>query len=629
MRLAIYPALHIADLFVCPSVGRDQLEVRVWTRNAGPKDQRVTLRASLAAWQGGTWKYPEFPAVETVVPPPQRSKELTLGPVKWGLGPESYWWPNIPFRDDYRATLHWLSLAVSVDGKVSARAAASGSVSSACRRPLLLHRQRRALHELRRQQQLRPGGRVRLLDRDALLPAAARRCKGCWRPGALPADRLRIRMRLSTSRAHAHTCWKRPTRPASCSIPRAARGATAPRSSISSISGRSCRRRSAPAAIIRAWPATRWPTSRCPRGSKRPIAPGRGLIDAAREADDTRPLVFEVNPGIGTGPVPGMKGGRAADAALRSGRSRRRSSAQAWANAPGPPKVWGPSPTWRRRCGSTTGPISPPGAGSTSGRTSLEGMNHQRHPWKTNDHDDRTDRVDGWDSPIVTSVQRALHPYLVLDRAGGGPVANPPAACRRANRRVAPPASLPGRQYGRAGRRVVQRRLVGTGARTALAGTLGHARRRDPLRGSQRTDRGRAPVSTPRAPLSFPCRRPSPAREKLCLVLDPSRQERWCIVTTISACRSIRRSNPSNSGSITPDVPNPSKAQRKVMTMSNRSDRVTRRRMMQAGAEPSPPLPPAVPAPWGPTPVPAKRPAKAWSARAASGNRWSVGATSR
>jgi len=46
----------------------------------------------------------------------------------------------------------------------------------------------------------------------------------------------------------------------------------------------------------------------------------------------------------------------------------------------------------------------------------LEGMNHDLHAWKPQDHADRKDGVDGWGSPIVTFTQRSLHPYLVQDR---------------------------------------------------------------------------------------------------------------------------------------------------------------------------------------------------------------------
>ena len=31
---------------------------------------------------------------------------MTLGPVTWGLGATSYWWPNVPYVQGYRAKLH-------------------------------------------------------------------------------------------------------------------------------------------------------------------------------------------------------------------------------------------------------------------------------------------------------------------------------------------------------------------------------------------------------------------------------------------------------------------------------------------------------------------------------------------
>ncbi len=48
----------------------------------------------------------------------------------------------------------------------------------------------------------------------------------------------------------------------------------------------------------------------------------------------------------------------------------------------------------------------------------LEGMSHDRHPWKYNNHPDRSDGVDGWGSPVVSYVHQSLHPYLVLSHEG-------------------------------------------------------------------------------------------------------------------------------------------------------------------------------------------------------------------
>ena len=45
----------------------------------------------------------------------------------------------------------------------------------------------------------------------------------------------------------------------------------------------------------------------------------------------------------------------------------------------------------------------------------LEGMNHDLHAWKPQDHPDRADGIDGWGSPLVEFTQRSLHPYLLQD----------------------------------------------------------------------------------------------------------------------------------------------------------------------------------------------------------------------
>jgi hypothetical protein len=42
-------------------------------------------------------------------------------------------------------------------------------------------------------------------------------------------------------------------------------------------------------------------------------------------------------------------------------------------------------------------------------------MSQERHPWRFNNYGNRRDGVDGWNSPIVKSVQRALDPFLVVD----------------------------------------------------------------------------------------------------------------------------------------------------------------------------------------------------------------------
>ena len=56
----------------------------------------------------------------------------------------------------------------------------------------------------------------------------------------------------------------------------------------------------------------------------------------------------------------------------------------------------------------------------------LEGMNHDRHPWKVNNHPDRRDKTNGWGSPLIRFVQESMTPYLLIDHELGAmqPVKN-------------------------------------------------------------------------------------------------------------------------------------------------------------------------------------------------------------
>jgi len=45
----------------------------------------------------------------------------------------------------------------------------------------------------------------------------------------------------------------------------------------------------------------------------------------------------------------------------------------------------------------------------------LQGMSHDLHAWRPQDHTDRTDGIDGWGSPIVEFAHRSLHRYLIQD----------------------------------------------------------------------------------------------------------------------------------------------------------------------------------------------------------------------
>ena len=111
-KLLVYPQVYITEAFVRPSVTAGTLACDVWVRNASASPQAITLSGALASWNGDPWSYPALPATSVTLAANTTTK-LTLGPVNWGLGPDSYWWPNVPYRPGYTAKLHLLNLAIA------------------------------------------------------------------------------------------------------------------------------------------------------------------------------------------------------------------------------------------------------------------------------------------------------------------------------------------------------------------------------------------------------------------------------------------------------------------------------------------------------------------------------------
>ncbi len=76
----------------------------------------VVVSAELAAWQGVPKHYPALPT-NSITSEAGKIRKVEVRGVPWTLGPASYWWPNIPYRSDYRPQLHWLHLTLSERGK--------------------------------------------------------------------------------------------------------------------------------------------------------------------------------------------------------------------------------------------------------------------------------------------------------------------------------------------------------------------------------------------------------------------------------------------------------------------------------------------------------------------------------
>ncbi len=116
--LHVYPDVYISDAFVRTSVTNDTLTYDVSITNTGTMSQQVTLSGSLGSWNCDTFTYPAIPDTP-VTAAPGTTTTTTIGPIKWGLGTTSYWWPNVPYQSDYQARLHNLTLQVKSGGKVT------------------------------------------------------------------------------------------------------------------------------------------------------------------------------------------------------------------------------------------------------------------------------------------------------------------------------------------------------------------------------------------------------------------------------------------------------------------------------------------------------------------------------
>jgi hypothetical protein len=112
--LRVVPALHVSDAFVRTDVAADKISVDVWVKNDGSATANGTVAVALSSWTCDALSYPTLPPVPVSVPRGTIVK-ATIGPVTWGLGPSSYWWPNVPYTQGYRAKLHNARVTVTPD----------------------------------------------------------------------------------------------------------------------------------------------------------------------------------------------------------------------------------------------------------------------------------------------------------------------------------------------------------------------------------------------------------------------------------------------------------------------------------------------------------------------------------
>ncbi|MEI8235224.1 MAG: sugar-binding domain-containing protein [Verrucomicrobiota bacterium] len=421
VRLALYPSVHIRELFVRPSVSGKSLAYDVWVANASGTEREVILKGGLSSWDKRTWSYPALPD-RTVRLAPGEVRKVTIEGVPWTLGPESYWWPNIPFREDYSATLHWLKLTLAQDGKV-----------------LHQRQQRFGFVEYQEGPFYYTVNGVRFTsfsDTNSFGQVGEYDCwteTPCFQPPALSA--------VNGLHGEFKGCpetWKRYQRIGfnsmrlSTSVPTPYMLETADEAGYMLIpeggswGNNTCKfdksnfgaQLQALIRVARNHPSVaRYSTCNesLPKDFASPKNEWRWLIDSALEVDATRPLVCEVNPNL-TGRVTGMNSGHAFlmehyMPVVRDEGHLRGMGECAWTTDGMAPfayqalemrlKDWAHFAPW---------------SWVNFWPNFLEGMNTARHPWLSNNYGDRHDGVDGWGSPIVQAVQWALHPYLVIDR---------------------------------------------------------------------------------------------------------------------------------------------------------------------------------------------------------------------
>ncbi len=408
VRLVSRPPQYVRDVSVRTSVKRDTLSFDVTVANAGDRPVELQLQAALSSWNTLPWKYPPIPPRSVTVPAHGETKVVVDG-IRWGLGPKSFWWPNVPFREDYRAQLHVLHLGLNEDGKTVAEKNQRFGFVEHAEGPYYY-----TVNGVRVNGFSDATAEPQLSEFDAYaqLPAyqTAPACRETWKRF--------MRLGINSNRVHQST-------PTDLMLD------TADETGFMLI----------PETAIRGCHHQGWNLENFSRAEREMIAHARNhpsvaryslmnempydktawstLIDAAADADPTRPLTIE-DSCVGR------------DFPLAKNRFQgTRGHAFAMAHYVGYPKPcrsifglgevdWGCGlmPVYAvhvRDYRLNDVAYFAPWSWLNYWPNLLEGGCFARHGFKQSADRDRQDGTDGWNSPIIAFVQRSQHPYLVQD----------------------------------------------------------------------------------------------------------------------------------------------------------------------------------------------------------------------
>ncbi|MBN2175497.1 MAG: hypothetical protein JW731_15310, partial [Bacteroidales bacterium] len=409
VKLLVLPTVYVSDLQVITSVSGHEFIGKLKVTNLSEKDKTINLSGKFSSWNKINFDYPPINPVQLIIP---KGKTVeTIVKVPWNLGEKSYWWPNIPFSENYQACLHYLELTLSDEGKIIQKFS-----------------QRFGFVEYGEGQSFYTVNGIRVTgisdgtaeaqmsgyDVYSLSPAFLPSTK----PGTGCPETWKRYMRIgfNTNRLHCSTPTQYMIDAADETgfmlIPEAPIWGNRTHLfngerttlAIGEIV-RFCRNHPSVA---------RYSLTNEVRDPVDETFPWRACIDAAFETDSTRPFVFEMGPP--TGRVDGLKHGHAYIMEHYQDFNQ---------------DVWGEIRGMGEHFWQTDGMV-PFAVGAMTLRMNnwsyfapwswmnywpnfLEGMSWEDHAWKVNRHADRRDFFNGWRSPVVEFVQKALNPFLILD----------------------------------------------------------------------------------------------------------------------------------------------------------------------------------------------------------------------
>ncbi len=114
--LRLYPAVYVEDVFIKTSVSKDLLEADIWVKNNLHTSVDVELKYGLSS---NSFTQKAYPCIkpETYHVKAGELLKVSVAPATWGLGKNSYWWPNVPYKSGYRAILHEFATEIWTKGQ--------------------------------------------------------------------------------------------------------------------------------------------------------------------------------------------------------------------------------------------------------------------------------------------------------------------------------------------------------------------------------------------------------------------------------------------------------------------------------------------------------------------------------